>query len=95
MTVPNPLQQQPTNKYHTMKKIQILGTGCTKCNNLAEVAKKAADELGTPCEIEKVTDMMRFADFGVMVTPALVVDGVVKSAGKVPSLDEAKALIAG
>ncbi len=77
-----------------MKKLQILGTGCAKCNALTEVAKKAAEELGQPFEIEKVTDMMRFAtEFGVMVTPALVVDGKVKSTGKVPSLEEAKQLI--
>jgi len=76
-----------------MKKLQILGTGCAKCNALTEITKKAAEELGQPFELEKVTDMMLFADFGVMITPALVVDGVVKSAGKVPSLEEAKALI--
>lgn len=78
-----------------MKKIQILGTGCAKCNALAENAKKAADELGIPYELEKVTDVMRFADFGVMITPALVVDGVVKSSGKVPTVEEAKKLIGG
>lgn len=78
-----------------MKKLQILGTGCAKCNNLAEVTKKAADELGLDYEIEKVTDMMRFADFGVMITPALVVDGVVKLSGKVPSLEQAKELLKG
>lgn len=78
-----------------MKKIQILGTGCAKCNALAESAKKAADELGIPYELEKVTDVMRFADFGVMITPALVVDGVVKSSGKVPTVEEAKKLIGG
>jgi small redox-active disulfide protein 2 len=78
-----------------MKKIQILGTGCAKCNNLADVTKKAADELGLEYEMEKVTDMMRFADFGVMITPALVVDGIVKISGKVPSLDQAKSLLNG
>jgi small redox-active disulfide protein 2 len=78
-----------------MKKLQILGTGCAKCNALTEISKKAADELGVPYELEKVTDMLRFADFGVMITPALVVDGVVKSTGKVPSLEEVKALIGG
>lgn len=76
-----------------MKKLQILGTGCAKCNALTEVARKAADELGQPYELEKVTDIMRFADFGVMVTPALVVDGIVKSTGKVPSIEEAMQLI--
>ncbi len=78
-----------------MKKLQVLGTGCAKCAALADTAKQAADELGIPCELEKVTDVLRFADFGVMVTPALVVDGVVKCAGKVPSLHEAKTLIGG
>jgi small redox-active disulfide protein 2 len=76
-----------------MKKLQILGTGCAKCNVLADVTKQAADGLGLQYEIEKVTDMMRFADFGVMLTPALVVNGVVKLSGKVPSLEEAKALL--
>jgi len=78
-----------------MQKIQILGTGCAKCNNLTEITKTAAEQLGQPYEIEKVTDMMRFAEFGVMITPALVVDGVVKSSGKVPTVEEAKALLQG
>jgi small redox-active disulfide protein 2 len=78
-----------------MKKIHILGTGCAKCNALTEVTKKAADESGQPYELEKVTDMMRFADFGVMITPALVVDGIVRSTGRVPSLAEAKTLLEG
>ncbi len=66
-------------------KIQILGSGCAKCNNLVIATKAAADRLGVDYEIEKVTDFMRFADFGVMITPALVVDGKLKVAGKVPS----------
>jgi len=74
-------------------KIQILGSGCTKCRTLTEVTEKAAHELGLAYELEKVTDMKRYPDFGVMFTPALVVDGVVKLSGKVPSLDEAKALL--
>ena len=77
-----------------MKKIQILGSGCTKCNKLAQSAKQAADELAIPYEFEKITDILRFADFGVIVTPALVVDGVVKSIGKIPSHEELKKLIA-
>jgi small redox-active disulfide protein 2 len=76
-----------------MKKIQILGTGCAKCNKLTESAKSAADELGLDYELEKVTDMLRFADFGVMITPALVVDGEVKAAGSIPKPDELKALL--
>ncbi len=78
-----------------MKKIHILGTGCTKCTHLAESAKTAAGELGIPYELEKVSDMMRFADFGVMLTPAMVVDGEVKVAGRVPSVAELKELIGG
>ena len=76
-----------------MKLIQILGTGCAKCNNLSEVTKKAADELGLDYKLEKVTDMMRFADFGVMITPAMAVDGEVKVSGRVPSVDELKKML--
>ena len=76
-----------------MKKIQILGTGCAKCNKLTETAETAAKELGLDYELEKVTDMMRFADFGVMITPALVVDGEVKAAGSVPKLEEMKTML--
>ena len=77
-----------------MKKIHILGTGCAKCNALTEAVKQAVAAAGIPADIEKVTDIMRFADFGVMMTPALVVDGVVKASGKVPSADELKKLLA-
>ncbi len=76
-----------------MKHIQILGTGCAKCNQLTEATKAAAIELGIEYEIEKVTDMMRFADFGVMITPALVVDGEVKVTGKVPAADALKSML--
>lgn len=76
-----------------MKKIQILGTGCRKCTLLAETAAQAAQDLGVPHTLEKVTDLNDIASFGVMFTPALVVDGVVKAAGRVPSLDETKQLL--
>ncbi len=72
----------------TMKKIQILGTGCPKCKKLAENAEAAAKELGIEFEIEKVTDINEIMKFGVMMTPALVVDGDVKVVGKVPPPDE-------
>jgi small redox-active disulfide protein 2 len=75
-----------------MKKIQILGPGCRRCVMLADVAKKAADELGLQYEIEKITDLNRIMTFGVMYTPALVVDGTVKVAGRVPSVEEVKKL---
>ena len=74
-------------------KIQILGSGCAKCRTLTAVAEEAAHDLGLQYELEKVTDVKRFPEFGVMFTPALVVDGVVKSSGKVPSLDEVKKLL--
>jgi small redox-active disulfide protein 2 len=76
-----------------MKKLQILGTGCAKCNALAEAVKHAADELGLAYEIEKVTDIKAIMSFGVMTTPALVVDGTVKVAGKVPGHAELKTLL--
>jgi small redox-active disulfide protein 2 len=77
-----------------MKKIQILGAGCAKCQKLAAVAEEAARALGLTYEIEKVTEIDRIMGFGVMFTPALVVDGVVKVAGKVPSLEDTKKLLA-
>jgi small redox-active disulfide protein 2 len=76
-----------------MKKIQILGTGCPKCRQLAETAEAAAQAAGLAYELEKVTEIARFADFGVMFTPAMVVDGVVKVSGRVPSADEMKTLL--
>ena len=77
-----------------MKKLQILGTGCPKCKQLAEAAKQAAEELGIEYELEKVTDLNDIMGFGVMITPALVVDGEVKAQGKVPSADDIKKSLA-
>ncbi len=73
-----------------MKKIQILGTGCPKCKKLAENAESAAKQAGIEYEIEKLTEINNIMKFGVMVTPALAVDGQVKVAGKVLSPDEIK-----
>ena len=73
-----------------MKKVQILGTGCPKCKKLAENAESAAQELGVEYELEKVTNLNEIMKFGVMITPALAVDGEVKSAGKVLSVDDIK-----
>lgn len=78
-----------------MYKIEILGMGCAKCNKLEEVAKKASKELGIEHEIAKVKDINKIMEYGVMVTPALVVNGEVKSAGKLPSLEEVKKMIGG
>lgn len=66
-----------------MKKIQILGPGCPKCKKLAEESEKAAREMGLEFEIGKVTDVKEIMKFGVFSTPALVVDGKVKSVGKI------------
>ena len=76
-----------------MKKIEILGTGCHKCDRLAEMARRAADELGIEYEFVKITDIKDIIERGVVMTPGLVVDGVVKSAGKVPSIEEIKNLL--
>lgn len=73
-----------------MKRLQILGTGCTKCVTLAANAEAAAKELGIAYQLEKVSDLKQIMAFGVMMTPALVVDGVVKVVGKVPSPKEIK-----
>ena len=77
-----------------MKKNQVLGTGCPKCKKLAENAETAAKSLGIEYEIEKVTDINDIMRFGVMMTPALAVDGQVKTAGKVPSPEDIKKMIA-
>ena len=74
-------------------KIQILGTGCAKCNTLTLATEEAAQSLGLQYELEKVTDLKQIMSFGVMTTPALVVDGKVKAAGKVPSVPELKKLL--
>jgi len=76
-----------------MKKIQILGTGCPKCKKLAENAEAAAKQLGVEYEIEKVTDINDIMKFGVMITPAIAVDGNVKVAGKVASVEQLKEIL--
>jgi small redox-active disulfide protein 2 len=77
-----------------MKKLQILGTGCPKCKKLFEQAEEAAKSLGMQYEMEKVTDLNQIMKFGVMMTPALAVDGQVKVVGKVPSVEEIKKMLA-
>lgn len=76
-----------------MKKIQILGTGCAKCAKLTENAERAAKELGVEAEVEKVTDIKKIMEFGVMMTPGIVIDGAVKAVGKVLSVEEIKKLL--
>lgn len=74
-------------------KIQILGTGCPKCKQLAEAADAAAKELELNYELIKITNINEIMAFGVMMTPALAIDGVVKSSGKLLSVDEIKQLL--
>jgi len=74
-------------------KIQVLGTGCHKCEKLAESVEKAASELNLDCEIEKITDLNQIMGFGVMLTPALAIEGEVKVVGKVPSVEALKKLL--
>ena len=76
-----------------MKKIQILGTGCPKCKKLAENAETAAKELGIEYELEKVTQINDIMKMGVMITPALAIDGDVKVVGKVSSPNDIKAML--
>jgi small redox-active disulfide protein 2 len=76
-----------------MKKIQILGTGCPKCKALTQNAETAAKEMGIECQIEKVTEINEIMKFGVMMTPALVIDGQVKVVGKVLSPEQIKAML--
>ena len=73
-----------------MKKIEILGTGCPKCKQLAANAEQAATELGIEFELEKVTDINDIMKFGVMMTPGIAVDGEVKASGKVVAADQIK-----
>lgn len=77
-----------------MKRIQVLGPGCARCKQLAALTQATADRLGLQYQLEKVTDVLRFADFGVMSTPALVVDGKVLLAGRVPTAAELERLLA-
>ncbi|MBR2004815.1 MAG: TM0996/MTH895 family glutaredoxin-like protein [Thermoguttaceae bacterium] len=74
--------------------IQVLGTGCVKCQKTAEAVAQAARELGVDVEIEKVTSLEHIIAAGVMATPALIVDGRLRVAGRAPSLDEAKKILA-
>jgi small redox-active disulfide protein 2 len=76
-----------------MKKIQILGSGCSKCKALTQNAETAAKELGLEHMLEKVTDIKEIMKFGVMMTPALVIDGQVKTAGKLLNVQEIKGML--
>jgi len=70
--------------------IKVLGPGCQRCRNTEEIVREAVAEAGVDARIEKVTDPMKIAGYGVFGTPAVVVDGEVKSVGKIPGKDEVK-----
>lgn len=74
-------------------KVQILGTGCPKCKKLAELTVQATEELGLELELEKVTEVAKIMDFGVMSTPALAIEGKVVLAGHLPSYEKVKELL--
>ena len=74
--------------------IKVLGPGCAKCQQTEKVVKEAVAEAGVSAEIEKVTDMMKIAGYGVFGTPAVVINGEVKSVGKIPKKDDIKKWLA-
>ncbi|MDQ7824229.1 MAG: thioredoxin family protein [Candidatus Eremiobacteraeota bacterium] len=76
-----------------MKKIEVLGPGCPNCTKLYEETKQIATSLGIECEIEKVKDMGRILGYNILATPALVVDGIVKVAGRIPDAEEIKKIL--
>ncbi len=76
-----------------MKRIQILGTGCAKCKALAENVKKAVEETGAEAQVEKVEDIKEIMRFNILMTPGLVIDGEVKAAGKMMSIEDIKKLL--
>ena len=71
-------------------KIEILGVGCAKCHKLEELVREVAKQEGINADISKVEDFKKIMNYGVMTTPALVIDGDVKAAGKIPSIDQIK-----
>ncbi len=87
----------PAGEYSTkgnaMPRIQILGTGCSRCRDLAANAQKAVQELGIEAEIEKVTEIKDILEFHILMTPGLVIDGQVKSAGRIPSVEEIRQML--
>lgn len=76
-----------------MKRIQVLGTGCAKCRELFQRCEQALEQYSVPAELEKVEEIERIVEMGVMLTPALVVDGEVLFSGRVPSVEELAELI--
>jgi small redox-active disulfide protein 2 len=76
-------------------KVKILGSGCSKCNRLEERVRQLVEKHQLPIEVEKVTDLQEIIKYGIMMTPGLVVDGVVKSVGSIPKDDQLLAWMKG
>ncbi len=74
-------------------KIQVLGTGCTRCKDLTANAERAVQELGLEARVEKITEITDIMKFQILMTPGLVIDGQVKAAGRIPSVEEIKQMI--
>ena len=70
--------------------IKVLGPGCSKCQRTERIVREAVAEAGVEAQIEKITDTMKIANYGVLGTPAVIIDGEVKSVGKIPSAEEIK-----
>lgn len=77
-----------------MKTIKILGTGCAKCKQTEAVIRETLSDMGLEANIEKVEDIQKIMEYDIMATPAVVLDGVVKMTGKVPSKEEIRAMLA-
>ncbi len=73
--------------------IQVLGPGCSRCKTLYEIVNKAVQETGVDALVEKVADIQKIMTFQIVMTPGLVIDGYVKVAGRIPSLEEVKKMI--
>ncbi len=76
-----------------VRQIKVLGPGCARCERLAELTRQAAEQLGIEYQMEKIKDLEQYPKYGLMMTPGLVVDGQLKVQGRVPLLDEVKALL--
>jgi small redox-active disulfide protein 2 len=74
-------------------KIEVLGTGCAKCRTTEKVVKKAVEELGIQAEVVKIEDLQEIIDRGVMMTPAVIINGEIKIVGHTPTVEEIKKLI--
>jgi small redox-active disulfide protein 2 len=78
-----------------MVSVKILGSGCSKCKTLEQHVRQLVDEHRLPIEVEKITDLQEIMKYGIMTTPGLVVDGIVRSAGSIPKDDQLLAWMKG